>query len=107
MLAGVKASHVPGELSFAHYSPAGPAVTGPTRSSADLSSPPGPSAAAVVSRALDRCVADTDPVLKGVDGAFPGAEGPAGGAHRAAVCKRGFWPGTGAPGALRGEGRPG
>ncbi|MFF8942968.1 alpha/beta hydrolase family protein [Streptomyces sp. NPDC014864] len=67
MLAGVKASHVPSELSFAFYSLVGLAATEPGGRAVDLRSLLGPSAAATASRVIADCVTDSDPALKGVN----------------------------------------
>ncbi|MDF3298765.1 alpha/beta hydrolase family protein [Streptomyces tropicalis] len=66
MLAGVKASHVPSELSFAFYSLVGLAATEPRGRATDLSSLLGPSAATTASRVIADCVTDSDPALRGV-----------------------------------------
>ncbi|MFF3920081.1 alpha/beta hydrolase family protein [Streptomyces sp. NPDC001852] len=67
MLAGVKASHVPSELSFAFYSLVGLSATEPGGPAGDLRSLLGPSAAATASRVIADCVTHSDPVLQGVD----------------------------------------
>ncbi|WP_055490734.1 S9 family peptidase [Streptomyces sp. TP-A0356] len=67
MLAGVKASHVPSELSFAFYSLVGLAATDPADPSLKLRSLLGPVAAATASQVLAKCVTDGDPVLNGLD----------------------------------------
>ncbi|OLZ62893.1 hypothetical protein AV521_40505 [Streptomyces sp. IMTB 2501] len=64
MLAGVKTSHVPSELSFAFYSLAGLAALDP---SVNLRSLLGSAAAATASHVLADCVTDSDPVLNGLD----------------------------------------
>ncbi|MFF3907856.1 alpha/beta hydrolase family protein [Streptomyces sp. NPDC001848] len=67
MLAGVKASHVPGELSFALYSLAGLAATDSSDASVSLRSLLGNASAATASRVLAACSANSAPVLKGLD----------------------------------------
>ncbi|MFI6360403.1 alpha/beta hydrolase family protein [Streptomyces sp. NPDC050743] len=67
MLAGVKASHVPSELSFAFYSLVGLAATEPGGPATDLRSLLGSSAAATASRVIADCVTHSHPVLKGVN----------------------------------------
>ncbi|WP_244189154.1 alpha/beta hydrolase family protein [Streptomyces incarnatus] len=67
MLAGVKASHVPSELSFAFYSLAGLSATEPAGHAADLRALLGPSAAATASRVIADCVTHSHPALKGVN----------------------------------------
>ncbi|MEU7061357.1 alpha/beta fold hydrolase [Streptomyces sp. NPDC046197] len=67
MLAGVKASRVPGELSFALYSLAGLAATDPTNASVSLRSLLGNAAAATASRILAECSTNNAPLLKGLD----------------------------------------
>jgi alpha-beta hydrolase superfamily lysophospholipase len=67
MLAGVKASHVPSELSFALYSLAGLAATDSTDPAARLRSLLGPAAAATATKVLAHCSTDEDAVLAGLD----------------------------------------
>ncbi|MEU6896268.1 alpha/beta fold hydrolase [Streptomyces sp. NPDC046557] len=67
MLAGVKASHVPGELSFALYSLAGLAATDRTDASLSLRSLLGNEAATTASRVLAGCITTSDQVLNGLD----------------------------------------
>ncbi|MGW2425791.1 alpha/beta hydrolase family protein [Streptomyces sp. NPDC001709] len=67
MLAGVKASHVPSELSFAFYSLVGLSATEPGGPAADLRSLLGTQAAATASRVIADCVTHSDPLLKGVN----------------------------------------
>lgn len=67
MLSGVKASHVPGELSFALYSLAGLAAIDPTDASVNLRTLLGNEAAATASRVLAGCATNSAQVLKGLD----------------------------------------
>ncbi|MFK8905590.1 alpha/beta fold hydrolase [Streptomyces sp. YS-3] len=67
MLIGVKASHVPGKLSFALYSLAGLAAIDPTDASVSLRTLLGNAAAATASRVLASCATNSAQVLKDVD----------------------------------------
>ncbi|MEV5943585.1 alpha/beta hydrolase [Streptomyces sp. NPDC051994] len=67
MLTGVKASHVPGELSFALYSLAGLAAMDPTDASVSLRALLGNAAATTAFRVLNSCATNSAMVLKGLD----------------------------------------
>nr|WP_188272341.1 alpha/beta hydrolase [Streptomyces sp. CBMA152] len=67
MLTGVKASHVPSELSFALYSLAGLAAIDPTDASVSLRTLLGNAAAATASRVLAGCAMNSAQELKGLD----------------------------------------